>query len=67
MERSTRTAAADAAAAVFGVSWGASESVSVRQSRASSARVAANIGDFKSYPMDLPHFEYDPSLGPGGR
>jgi hypothetical protein len=27
---------------------------------------ATKIGDFKSYPMDLPHFEYDPTLPPGG-
>ena len=28
--------------------------------------VSTKVGDFKSYPMDLPHFEYDPALPPGG-
>ena len=27
---------------------------------------ATKVGDFKTYPMDVPHFEYDPSLGPAG-
>jgi hypothetical protein len=27
---------------------------------------ATKPGDFKSYPMDVPHFEYDPKLPPGG-
>ncbi len=28
--------------------------------------VSTKVGDFKSYPMDVPHFEYDPSSGPAG-
>lgn len=27
---------------------------------------ATKVGDFKSYPMDVPHFEYDATLRPGG-
>ncbi len=27
---------------------------------------ATKVGDFKSYPMDVPHFDYDPAAGPGG-
>jgi hypothetical protein len=28
---------------------------------------ATKVGDFKSYPMDLPHFDYDSTAAPSGK